>query len=197
MSAGLTEKQAKAFWRAFAQACSELRLSGKAETEAYRKRVLMEECGVGHMADISRTTGFEKLMIRLLSDANDHEAASRYTIGEDRRMAKMVEVCASHVMQCLGTSGTGTVEYIAGIIRQAGHNVHAVGEDYWLDIPDTLLYSVFQMLDTHRRRLLKAASFHGSLTFTMNAAYHRSPLGAIIVSASAPKPSVFKVHALK
>jgi len=194
---GLTQKQANAFWRAFWRACSELRLSGKAETEPYRKRVLKEECGVDHMADVSRTTGYERLMIRLLTDANDYEAAARYTIGDDRRMAKMVEACAGQLMQIMGSFETMADTYIIGILKRAGRPVRNGGTHYWMDIPDTLLYSVFQMLDTHRRRLLKAASFPGSLAFSVNAAYLRSPAGAITACSSPPKPPVFKVNTLK
>ena len=112
-------------------------------------------------------------------------------------MAKMVEACAGQLMQIMDSFETMADAYIIGILKKAGHPVRNGGEHYWMDIPDTLLRSVFQMLDTHRRRLLKAASFPGPLTFSVNAAYLRSPLGAITASSAPPKPSAFKVNPLK
>ena len=54
--------------------------------------------------------------------------------------------------------------YIGGILDQSGiAPVRSDGDGYWMNIPSTSLVSVFQMLDTHRRRLVKRASKCGDI----------------------------------
>jgi len=190
---GLTAKQAAVFWSAFARACREQGIARQEEREAYRKRVLMEECGVEHMSQVTRTDGFEQVMRRLLVDCGDYEGAVQFTNGPERRKAHMVEVCAEQVMQLMGVSPEYALGYVTGLCLQAHFAIREESGNYWLDLPEGDVAAAFQMLDTHRRRLLKVGGWTGALSFDVGAAYTKTPSG-IAMQASAPaKPSAFRV----
>lgn len=41
------------------------------QPEAYRKRIMAEELGVDHLSEVSRGSGFDRLMARVCRDAGD------------------------------------------------------------------------------------------------------------------------------
>ena len=158
-SSGLTPAQRSAFFRALQAASIELGHITPEEREDYRKSVMREETGKEHLAQLSRTQDFDACMRRFASDAGDFETASRFAIADDARKAAIVRICCAQVMQLKGCvmGTTEAADYLAGIVEQArvpcGRDL--IDSSFWMDCaPDNLL-TLFQILDTHRRRLIR------------------------------------------
>lgn len=156
---GLTPAQRSAFFRALSAASIELGLDTAEDRETYRKTVMREETGKEHLAQLSRTKDFDACMRRFAADAGDYEAASRFAIADDARKAALVRICCAQVMQLKGcTAGTTeAADYLSGIVEQArvpcGRDIH--DSSFWMDCAPDSLMTLFQILDTHRRRLLR------------------------------------------
>lgn len=156
---GLTPAQRSAFFRALQAASIELGHATPAAREAYRREVMREETGKEHLAQLSRTKDFDACMRRFAADAGDYEAASRFAIADDARKAALVRICCAQVMQLKGcTAGTTeAADYLSGIVEQArvpcGRDIH--DSSFWMDCAPGSLLTLFQILDTHRRRLLR------------------------------------------
>lgn len=157
----MTLQQQKRFWAQFAAACRERGLADRDEMESFRKQVMFETCHAEHLGEIRSQSGYEKLMARLAEEAGDWETAIYYSSGEGRRYAAMIEDCCEQIFQLRQESDASTADYIAGVLRQSGL-VEAVSSgarrDWRLDLPADSLHDVFCMLDTHRRRLVRAIS---------------------------------------
>ena len=174
----MTRAQLKPFFRAVSRAASAQGLVGREAVEAYRREVMREEAGADHAADVDPGSGYDRVMYRLAVDAGDWSAASRFVTGAERRMAHLVEQCARQVIELKTiedepaalfapeTIKVSPVAYVVGCLRQAGLLVvQASGGDWWADISGAAAFSVFRMLDTHRRRLLKRLGWGGTLAF--------------------------------
>ena len=155
----ITGKQRLAFFRAHHAACVNLGLSTAGEREEYRKRVMREETGKEHLAQLGRTDDFDKIMRRFAADAGDYETACRFAVGDDARKAAMVRICCAQVMQLKGApaGSTDAMDYLSGIVEQArvpcGRDT--LDSSFWMDVAPESLLTLFQILDTHRRRLLR------------------------------------------
>lgn len=169
----LSKPQLGLFWRAFQKACVEQKLKTTTEREAYRKAVMLEECSCAHMADLNKTDDFERIMLRLNLDAGDFIAAAEFEGGNERRKAHLVEVCAAQLMQLQGTAEDEALGYVIGVIQQAQFSCRTDGVMWWLDLIEDQLDSLFAMLDTHRRRLLKADGWKKGLKFNPKHQYLR------------------------
>ena len=182
----MTRAQLKPFFRAVSRAASAQGLVGREAVEEYRREVMREEAGADHAADIDPGPGFDRVMYRLAVDAGDWSAASRFVTGAERRMAHLVEQCARQVVELKRiedeprvlfaseavVAKCDAVAYVVGCLRQAGLLVvQAGGGDWWADISGAAAFSVFRMLDTHRRRLLKRLGWSGTLAFDPAAAW--------------------------
>lgn len=187
MNKTLTPAQRSAFFRALQVACIELGHDTAEAREAYRKQVMREETGKEHLAQLSRTADFDACMRRFATDAGDFEAASRFGVADVARKAALVRICCAQVMQLKGcTPGTtDAVDYLSGIIDQAsvpcGRDLN--DDAFWLDCnPDNLLV-LFQILDTHRRRLLRglvdSRAARGPLAFDPALVYQPLPTGGV------------------
>ena len=170
----MTPKQVGAFWRAFAAACCELELSTSAEKESYRKQVLREEAHVTSLKLVNRTTDYDKIMARLKSDAGEDAAAIEYAMGTDYRIQAMIKVSASQIMQLTGESESKAAVYVAGVAEQAKIPVSVTGDLVFIDVPRHRAKSVFLMLETHRRRLLRPYC-SAAKSFNMRAVYRPVP----------------------
>ena len=149
----ITKKQAALFWRCLAAAAE---CQAVPDREAYRKRVLREELGVEHLRDVDRTEGFDQLMLRLAQDAEDWHGLSYYSVAGERRLADLVADCATQVLELSPRLGVNPMAYVSGILNQSGISPLRVdGGDYWLDLAPDDLARLLQILDTHRRRLIK------------------------------------------
>ena len=155
----ITPKQRQSFFRAHHAACINLGLDDAASREEYRKRVMREEVGVEHLADIGRTGPFDRVMKRFAADAGDYETACRFAVGDEARKATLIRICCAQVLQLKGApaGSTDAADYLAGIVEQAripcGRDV--IDSSFWLDCNPDHLLTLFQILDTHRRRLLR------------------------------------------
>ncbi len=152
---GLTKPQIAAYWRAAASAAREAGVP----VDEYRKRVMREECGVTSVKQLNRTHDFDAVMRRFAEDFGDYAMASKFAVADIHRMSVLIRICCEQVLQLKGcpAGSTAARDYIAGVIGQS--HIHC-GTDphdpsYWLDISPESLRSVFVMLDTHRRRLLR------------------------------------------
>ena len=175
----MTREQIRPFWRAFGRAAAALGLAGKEETEQYRHKVMMEEAGCEHLRDISPTEGYDRVMYRLALDAGDWAACARFAVGAERRMSALIESCARQVIELKSieneaeadTPREAAIAYIVGVLRQAGFMIDTAGDEWWLDVPSGIAFTVFRILDTHRRRILRRLEWQGSLAFDIKASW--------------------------
>ncbi len=155
----ITQAQRAAFFRALQAAATELGIAGTEAREAYRRRVMREETGKEHLAQLSRTGDFDAVMRRFAADAGDYEAASRFAVADGARKAALVRICCAQIMQLKGcvAGTTEAADYLGGIVEQAripcGRDL--IDSSFWMDCAPSNLMALFQMLDTHRRRLLR------------------------------------------
>lgn len=189
-SKGMTPAQIRLFWRALHSACQNLGHRTTADREAYRKTVMGEETGKHHLRDLDRTHDFDRCMARFAEDAGDYALVSKFVVGDAHRMAFLVSVMCGQVLQLKGCPGGTTAErdYLAGIIGQA--RVQCGGDprdpSYWLDVAPDSLRSLFAMLDTHRRRLLRRLGGGGFAAFDPGVSYTLKPGGGVIIVKSPP-----------
>jgi len=183
---GMTSAQTRLFWRALHSACQNLGHKTTADREAYRKMVMAEETGKHHLRDLDRTHDFDRCMARFAEDAGDYALASKFVVGDAHRMSYLVSVVCRQVMQLKGCPAGTTAErdYLAGIIGQA--HIRCDGDprepSYWLDVAPDSLRSLFAMLDTHRRRLLRRLcdGIGGLSAFDPGVSYELKPGGVVI-----------------
>ena len=179
----LTKPQLAAYWRAASAAAWKV---GE-PLEEYRKRVMSEECGVSSVKALNRTGDFDKVMARFAVDAGDYEAAGRYATADARRIAVLVSICCAQVMQLKGEpeGSTAAADYLAGIVRQAQLECGTRNGSFWLDCPPTSILHLFQMLDTHRRRMLRGmidpSITHRFMGFDPDAVYQPLASGCRII----------------
>lgn len=186
----LTARQRACFWEAHKAACIELELSTRDEREAYRKLVMREECGKAHVSELSRTADFDRVMARFAKDAGDYEAAAKFAVADEARQAALIRICLAQLMQlkgCPAGSADGA-EYLAGIVEQAripcGRDVR--DSSFWLDCNPGHLVTLFRILDTHRRRMLRRLSSEAPLGFDAGVVYALKPSGDGVVIAWQP-----------
>lgn len=193
---GITKAQAAAFWRMFAAACRAQGLPA-AEREPYRKRIMKEECGVEHLAEVDRTRGYDALMRRVNEDAGAYDYAAKFVGGDGVRMVHLVERCANQLMQLACRPVDEAYSYVGGILRHAGIFQEEDGARYLLDIPVRDAQAVFQMLDTHRRRLIRRQGQGKDcpLAFDAGASYSIDVNGTVHRSTRAPAPAYYTVKA--
>ena len=172
----ITPKQKRAFWGQFAAACRNLGITSE-DKESYRHAVLEEAAGVRHLSDVNSTTGFEAVMLRLAADAGDWARAASFTIGNTRRIAAMVEDCARQVFELTGNANGDAVSYAKGILQRAGLKRAGAAADkaWYLDYAEATPVKIFQMLDSHRRRLIwrrrRETGIHIRLAYTFGTSY--------------------------
>lgn len=189
-SKGMTKPQLSAFWRMFSASCEAQGIPSDAR-ESYRKQIMLELCGAEHMSQLNRSDDFDKLMLRLSLDSGEYALAAHYTSGDERRLAKMVEVTAHQLMQCQGTDDASAASYVAGLVKQAGFAVRQEGATYWMDLCAAQIHALFMALDTHRRRLLDRSGLTRGVKFDLGASYSRKADGTIELVRCDPRPAPF------
>ena len=127
--------------------------------EKYRKAVMLEETGRISSRDVGATREYEAIMRRHAADAGDWELAQKFCSGDIQRYAAMCDDCARQIGELSGRPSIDRLEYLRGVLEQCGLNqqLGIVGDHWWEDYPTATAKQIFIMLDTHRRRLLKAA----------------------------------------
>jgi hypothetical protein len=144
----LTHQQLSKFWLLWARAEAEaLPVSAsKIDRDNLRHKTIMQATGKESLRDVGRTGDFESLMLAAALLAGDYKEASYWSIGKERRLVHMIGECARQIGEIAGVPHGWT--YCRATFQQAGF------PEAWMDIPEFMLESAFQMLDTHRRRLL-------------------------------------------
>ena len=177
---GLTKPQIAAYFRAAGAAARAL---GE-PLDAYRKRVMKEVCNATSIKQLNRTGDFDAIMTRFAEDAADYQSACHFAVGSGRRLAVLVGAVCEQVMQLISleaaaTGATATTApaeaYLRTILNRSGNLRNDTAGGWWLDLPDSNLQSVFAMLDTHRRRLIRrlnqSTSSSVPLSFSMDIGY--------------------------
>ena len=154
----ITKGQRSAFFRALSAACQNLGLNTQDEREAYRRQVMREECKKEHLAQLNRTTDFDLCMARFAKDAGDWQTAAKFASGDAYRMAVMIRICCQQIMQLKGLpdGSSAAKDYLRAILERSriACGTNADDQSFWMEISQDSLLIVFQILDTHRRRLL-------------------------------------------
>ncbi len=169
----LSKCQLALFWRTFTAAAINAGIP-ELERDKWRYRILREQAGVGHLAELDRTAGFDKVMAYLSEMAGDYEAAVHYSGGGVRRYRAAIERVARELLLAKGglegRDGElipGVVEsYLTGIIYQ-GRLVHtrlterqfalrlADGAG-WDDLTELVLRLILQIVNSQARKVRRA-----------------------------------------
>lgn len=145
----LTAKQQAMFWALWARAeREELPItSTRQERDTARRGVMFRACGKISLKDVNPTGDFDRLMYTVAETAGDYQAMAYWGNAGERRTAHMIGECARQIGELAGEPKGW--EYCRALFVQAGL------PPAWMDIPDGLLFATFEMLDTHRRRVLR------------------------------------------
>lgn len=157
MNETITPQQRRKFFVMCNAAARNLGLFDKAEADAYRHQVMDEEAHVQHLGDLNRKSDFDACLQRFASDAGDFLAAIEVGLGNIKRLAFIVKVMAVQVMQLKGGSELEARAYLEGIMNQARVTcgIHA-DNSFYMDVSQRSLRTLLQILDTYRRKLIKA-----------------------------------------
>ena len=145
----LTAKQQAMFWALWARAeREELPITAtRQERDTARRGVMFRACGRITLKDVNPTGDFDRLMYAVSLMSGDYQAAAYWVNAGERRTAHMISECARQIGELAGVPKGW--DYCRSVFVQAGL------PPAWMDIPDGLLFSTFEMLDTYRRRVLK------------------------------------------
>ena len=192
---GLTQPQIATYFRA---ANAAARALGE-PLDAYRKRVMKEVCNVTSIKQLNRTSDFDVIITRFAEDAADYQSACHFAVGSGRRLAVLIGAVCEQVMQLksLETTATGVIatttpaeDYLRTILDRSGNLRNDTAGGWWLDLADSNLQSVFAMLDTHRRRLIRRLNQSTSsivpLSFSMDIGYFL--MGTRLATYELPSP---------
>lgn len=135
------------------------------DPETYRKRIMREELGVDHLSEVSRTTGFDKLMRRIFEDRGEYSRALDYVAGDEKRLRHLALGAAKAIV---AERGSGTPDemtrtafkYVAGVMVQMRMSYQTVDSlaiklqrpDGWDDLTSVQLRKVVSALQVHIRR---------------------------------------------
>ena len=112
----LTPSQRRAFFSTVRQAAQEL---GE-DPEVYRHRILKEELGVEHLADVRRGFDYDRLMSRACSDCGDFDRAIKYVGGGVKRLKHLIVAVAEKIVAAKSDWPGTAYDYIAGVMHQCG-----------------------------------------------------------------------------
>ena len=156
----MTDKQRIAFFKVFQQA-AERQSIPPGEREAWRHEIVREACGVPSLKAVGSGADFDRLMAHVSRLAESHGEAMRWGTAEGRRLAAMAQAAARPIPALAEQWAPGAIPYLRGVMAQAGWRdaLHAEDGEWWLDLDLPRLQKLFQMLDTHRRRLLRRVPF--------------------------------------
>ena len=154
----LTDTQRRTFFATVRDAAREL---GE-DAEAYRRRIMREELGAEHLAEVSRTGDFDKLMLRACRDAGDYARALEYSAASVARFRRLIVSAAERIVAATPGWRGSAYDYIAGVMFQSrmvaerptvAFKERLVGDSAWLDFTEPQLRRLLMMMQTHVRRL--------------------------------------------
>ena len=152
----MTEKQMRQYRVAVAMAAAERGLKSKEEIEEYRKAVLLEETGKASSKEVGNGSEYEGLMRRHYADAGQWEMAAMYCGGDEKRFAAMADDCARQIVELKGWKEGDSLHYLRGVLERMGFERRPTcGDSWWMDYPAATPRTVFLILDTYRRSLVR------------------------------------------
>ena len=159
----VTKAQYPLFFSKLRRAAFNLGLDTPQEVEEYRRRVMREEAGCASIKEMNNKADFDACIKRFSVDSGDYLNAIEIGLQEMRRKAYVVKVMSIQIMQLKGGSESDARNYLEGLINQArvSCGINTSDNSFWMDVSPTSLQHLLQILDTYRRKLLKA-NFPGS-----------------------------------
>lgn len=187
----VTRAQYPKFFSMCRKAAANLGLGTPQEVEDYRRRVMREEAGCESVKDLGRTGGFDACVRRFAADAGDWREAVEVGLMETKRLAYVVKVMCCQVMQLKGGDEAEARNYLEGIVAQARVpcGVYAADDTFWMDVTPATLRQLLQILDTHRRRLVKAVFPDAPAKFDATVRYEVD--GAVATCVTGISPSYY------
>jgi len=154
----VTRAQYPKFFSMLRKAALNLGLDTPKEVEEYRHQVMREEAGCESIKQLGRKADFDACIKRFAADAGDYLQAVEIGLQEAKRRAYVVKVMSVQIMQLKGGSETDARNYLEGLINQARVpcGVCTTDNSFWMDVSTRSLQNLLQILDTYRRKLLKA-----------------------------------------
>lgn len=154
----ITRAQYPKFFSMLRKAALNLGLDTPREVEEYRHKVMLEEAGCESIKQLNRKAAFDACISRFATDAGEYLAAIEIGLQETKRRAYVVKVMSIQIMQLKGGSEIEARDYLEGLINQARIPCGVCTSDnsFWMDVSPTSLQHLLQILDTYRRKLLKA-----------------------------------------
>lgn len=154
----VTRAQYPKFFSMLRRAAMNLGLDTPQDVEEYRRKVLREEAGCESIKQLNRKADFDACIRRFSVDAGDYIQAIEIGLQDARRKAYVVKVMSLQIMQLKGGSEADARDYLGGIINQARIpcGVCTTDNSFWMDVSPHSLQNLVQILDTYRRKLLKA-----------------------------------------
>lgn len=154
----VTRAQYPKFFSMLRRAALNLGLDTREEVEEYRHQVMQEEAGCSSIKELNCKADFDACIKRFSIDAGDYLEAIEIGLQETRRKAYVIKVMSLQIMQLKGGSETDARNYLEGLINQARVpcGINTTDNSFWMDVSPTSLQHLLQILDTYRRKLLKA-----------------------------------------
>lgn len=154
----VTRAQYPKFFSMLRKAALNLGLDTPQEVEEYRHQVMRDVAGCESIKQLNRKADVDACIARFATDAGEYLTAIEIGLQETKRRAYVVKVMAIQIMQLKGGSESDARDYIDGIINQANVPCGVCTSDnsFWMDVSPRSLQNLLQILDTYRRKLLKA-----------------------------------------
>jgi len=154
----VTRAQYPKFFSMLRKAALNLGLDTPREVEEYRHMVMREEAGCDSIKQLNRKSDFDACIKRFAADAGEWLEAVEIGLQETRRRAYVVKVMSVQIMQLKGGRESDARDYLEGIVSQARIpcGVRTDDNSFWMDVSPRSLQNLLQILDTCRRKLLKA-----------------------------------------
>lgn len=154
----ITRAQYPKFFSMLRKAALNLGLDTPQEVEDYRRKVLREEAGCESIKQLNRKDDFDACIRRFSVDAGDYVQAIEIGLQDAHRKAYVVKVMSVQIMQLKGGAEADSRNYLEGIISQARVPCGVCTNDnsFWMDVSPCSLQILVQILDTYRRKLLRA-----------------------------------------
>ena len=174
----VTRAQYPKFFSMLRKAALNLGLDTPEAVEEYRHQVMREEAGCESIRELNRKTDFDACIKRFAADSGDYLDAVEIGLQETKRRAYVVKVMSIQIMQLKGGSETDARTYLEGLIAQARVpcGVCTTDNSFFLDVSPRSLQNLLQILDTYRRKLLKAtfpgfpAKFDDTVSYSVDGA---------------------------
>lgn len=154
----VTRAQYPKFFSMLRKAALNLGLDTPQAVEEYRHQVMRDVAGCESIKQLNRKADFDACIARFATDAGEYLTAIEIGLQETKRRAYVVKVMAIQIMQLKGGSESDARDYVDGIINQANVPCGVCTSDnsFWMDVSPRSLQNLLQILDTYRRKLLKA-----------------------------------------